>query len=257
MTITILGSGTSHGIPVVGCNCPVCISNNIKNIRTRASILVSDKKTDILVDTATEFRLQAVREKITKIDAILYTHSHADHLHGLDDIRSLTWKKAIPLYGTEQDIMEIKNRFPYVFNSTLQKGGGKPQVTAHILESKSMKINSMEIRPVKLKHGLMDIYGYLFNNRIAYLTDCSAIPDESLPLLENLEVLIIGALRYRRHPTHFNIEQALEVIKKISPGRAYLTHLCHDLDHEQLENELPGGVYPAYDGLKITLLPPN
>ncbi|MBN2656609.1 MAG: MBL fold metallo-hydrolase [Spirochaetales bacterium] len=256
MTITIMGSGTSHGVPVVGCACPVCLSENIKNKRSRASILVRENGTDILIDTATEFRLQAIRENVMKLDAIFYTHSHADHLHGLDDIRSLSRDREIPLYGSGKDIEEIKKRFPYIFNSTLQKGGGKPRVEPHALRGEAVSIGSLEIKPIPLKHGKLDIYGYRFNNKAAYLTDCSDIPDESLALLKNLDVLIIGALRYKPHPTHYNIEQALEVIKKISPGRAYLTHLCHDLDHDQLENELPGGVFTAYDGLKIDLLPP-
>ncbi|MBB6478594.1 MBL fold metallo-hydrolase [Spirochaeta isovalerica] len=256
MTISILGSGTSHGVPVVGCTCPVCLSGNVKNKRTRASIAVHYKNTIILIDTATEFRLQAIREGLTKLDAIFFTHSHADHLHGLDDIRSISREKAIPMYGSKADLEEITNRFPYIFYNTVQKGGGKPQVIPHRLTGTGVKVGSIEVKPIPVKHGKLDIYGYRFNKRAAYITDCSEIPEESFPLLQNLDVLIIGALRYRSHPTHFNIEQALQVIKKISPGRAYLTHICHDLDHDQLEDELPGGVFPAYDGLKIDLHPP-
>lgn len=252
MKITILGSGTSHGIPVVGCSCPVCISENIKNKRTRASILVSNNQTKILVDTATEFRLQAVREGITRLDGILYTHSHADHLHGIDDIRSLSREKTIPIYGQAIDLEEIQSRFPYIFQLTPQKGGGKPAVTAIPINKEPFKIGSIEIQPIEIKHGILNIFGYIFNKQVAYLTDCSAIPKASLKLLKNLDIVIIGALRYKPHPTHFSIDQALGIIKKISPNRAYLTHLCHDIDHEQLIEELPKGVFPAYDGLKIT-----
>ncbi|MDA3811559.1 MAG: MBL fold metallo-hydrolase [Spirochaetaceae bacterium] len=253
MIITILGSGTSHGIPVVGCSCPVCLSENIKNNRTRSSILVSSENTNILIDTATEFRIQAVREKITSVDAIIYTHSHADHLHGLDDIRPLTYKNAVNVYASVKDYAEIKNRFPYIFNDTVQKGGGKPRLNLIKIEENEIFIQNIKIRPVAVKHGLLDIYGYKINDNAAYITDCSFISENSIKVLKGIKVLIIGALRYREHSTHFNINQALELIKKISPERAYLTHLSHDVDHDILSAELPEGIFPAYDGLKISI----
>lgn len=253
MTITILGSGTSHGIPVVGCCCPVCTSDNPLNKRTRASILFSDETTNILIDTATEFRLQAVREGIKRLEAVLYTHSHADHLHGLDDIRPLTRENPLDLYASAKDIDDIKERFPYIFRKNAQTGGGIPRVINHILEDSPFWIGNVKIEPVAIKHGVLDIYGFIFNNKAAYITDCSYIPDNSLKQLNSLDVLIIGALRYKPHPTHFNIEQALGIIKKISPRRAYLTHLSHDVDHDILSNQLPEGIQPAYDGLRITL----
>ena len=253
MIITILGSGTSHGIPVVGCSCSVCLSDNSVNKRTRSSILVSDNEQNILVDTATEFRLQAIREKITKIDAIFFTHSHADHLHGLDDIRPLTHEKVIDVYASRDDANEIRNRFPYIFNAVVQKGGGKPNLTLHSINNSYLSIKNFNIKPISVKHGVLDIFGYKFNEKAAYLTDCSFISDESINSLKGIKVLIIGALRYREHATHFSIKQALDVIKKISPERAYLTHLSHDVDHDILSAELPGGVFPAYDGLKISI----
>lgn len=253
MDITILGSGTSHGIPVVACHCEVCRSENSKNKRTRSSILIEDNNRNVLVDTSTEFRLQAVREGISFIDAIFYTHSHADHLHGLDDIRPLTKKKPIVIYASRFDCGEIEGRFPYIFNQTAQSGGGKPKVQLSIISKGKIKIGPIEIEPIPVKHGIIDIYGYKINNRVAYITDCSYISEPSLRKIKGMEVLILGALRYREHSTHFNIDQALEIIKKISPGRAYLTHLSHDIDHDKLSAELPGGVFPAYDGLKISL----
>lgn len=253
MTITILGSGTSHGIPVVGCSCEVCLSQDYHNKRTRSSILVSEENTNVLIDTATEFRLQAVREKIDSINAIFYTHSHADHLHGLDDIRPLTYKNPIEIYASAEDCREIRNRFPYIFNETLQIGGGKPQVNLNKLSDKVATINECTIEPIPVKHGLLNILGFLINDRAAYITDCSYISEESIDKLKDIEVLILGALRYREHSTHFNIDQALNIIKKISPKRAYLTHLSHDVNHKQLCAELPGGIFPAFDGLKIIL----
>jgi len=252
MKITILGSGTSHGIPVVGCSCKVCLSNDPHNKRTRASILIQDSDNNILIDTATEFRLQAIREGITSLDAIFYTHSHADHLHGLDDIRPLTHRKPVNVYASIGDCREIKNRFPYIFNRTVQKGGGKPNLILNKLNEELLILKNTSIRPIRVKHGIIDIFGYNINEKAAYITDCSYISNKSIEQLKGIKILILGALRYREHETHFNIEQAIEIIKKISPERAYLTHLNHDVDHDKLSAELPGGILPAYDGMKIT-----
>lgn len=253
MNITILGSGTSHGIPVVGCSCKVCRSTDKRNKRTRSSILINDKNSNILIDTATEFRLQAVRSGITSLDAIFYTHCHADHLHGLDDIRPLTFAEELNIYASQADNKEILSRFPYIFNSTVQIGGGKPRVKLHSIKDDFTRVNETIIKPISIKHGILDILGYKINNSAAYITDCSYISESSMNKLIGVKVLILGALRYKKHSTHFNIDQALEIIKKISPERAYLTHLSHDVDHDMLSAELPEGIFPAYDGLKISI----
>ncbi|MCP4160835.1 MAG: MBL fold metallo-hydrolase [Deltaproteobacteria bacterium] len=253
MNITLLGTGTSSGIPVVGCDCSVCNSADPKNTRTRSSILVTEKRVNILVDTATEFRLQALREGINSIDGILYTHSHADHLHGLDDIRPLTSSNAIDVFASPNDIIEIKNRFPYIFNRTLQVGGGKPRLALNKINEEKFSISNISITPIPVKHGLLDILGYKFNKEAAYITDCSEITKKSIELLRGIKILILGALRYKEHATHFNIAQALDIIKKISPERAYLTHLSHDVDHDKLSAELPDEIFVAYDGLKISI----
>jgi len=255
MRVTILGSGTSHGIPVVGCGCEVCHSKNPKDKRTRSSILIEQDGTNILVDTSTDFRAQALRKGIDHLDAILMTHAHADHLHGFDDTRSLAWERPIPLYASAETLDEIVKRFDYAFKVT-QIGGGKPRVNLHRLDGTTVTIAGLEVRPIPIKHGILDIYGFRFGD-FAYLTDCSEIPGPSLELLEGIKLLVIGALRYRPHATHFSIEEAIAASRKIGPERVWLTHLCHDVSHAKLEEELERdfsaspAVQPAFDGLEI------
>lgn len=256
MEVTFLGTGTSHGIPVLTCSCNVCKSEQLENKRLRSSILLKTESTTILIDTTPEFRIQAIRENITKINAVLYTHTHADHLHGIDDVRPYSVKRHIPIFGNKEVINEITLRFPYIFGSSAQKGGGKPNLIPKII-LEPQKIGNCIITPIPIKHGILNINGYRINN-VAYLTDCSEIPQNSYELLKDLDILIIGALRYRKHPTHFNIDQALEEIRKIKPKRAYLTHICHDIEHFTLIDELKlrsekdrfiKKIKPAHDGL--------
>ena len=251
MQVIILGSGTSHGIPVIGCSCKVCQSDDPRDHRSRASILVRNNDSSILIDTSTEFRLQAVRNNIHKLDAVFYTHAHADHLHGLDDIRPLTMKKPAQVYATESTSAEIRKRFDYIFKNT-QKGGGKPQINLNPLPADGVCIDGLQIIPVPLFHGELNIVGYRMGN-IAYLTDCSRIPGESYQMLENLEILILGALRYRPHPTHFCFEQAIEAAERIGARRTFFTHLCHDASHQELLDFLPKKIEPAFDGLCLDL----
>lgn len=251
MKIRVLGSGTSSGVPVIGCTCPVCTSDNPKNKRSRASVLVRTEAADILIDTATEFRVQAIEAGIDKLDAVFFTHAHADHVHGLDDLRPLSHHKAIEVYADTHTRAEIETRFSYIFGPPGQ-GGGVPQINIHTLENKGVHIKDVEVQPIPVFHGSIPIFGYRIGP-FAYLTDCSFIPEESFPLLEDLEVLIIDALRFRPHPTHFSIEEALNMIKRIAPQWAYLTHLCHRVEHEALLQELPEGIEPAYDGLEFRL----
>jgi phosphoribosyl 1,2-cyclic phosphate phosphodiesterase len=244
---------------MIGCDCAVCTSENPKNRRTRASILVeTDRKPEgeidgpvILIDTATEFRIQAIREGIRRLDAVFITHVHADHVHGLDDIRPLTSRKPLPLYASRADVEEIRQRFGYIFRPT-QVGGGKPKIRTANLGREGVRIGRVRVLPIPIKHGTMDIYGYRIG-KFAYLTDCNGIPESSYRLLEGLRVLVIGALRHEPHPTHFSVQEALDATKRISPGSAYLTHICHRLDHEQLARELPAGVMPAFDGLQVVI----
>ena len=251
MVVRILGAGTSNGVPVVACSCPVCCSADPRNSRTRASVLVTAGDTCILIDTATEFRLQARQAGISSLSAIFFTHAHADHLHGLDDIRPLTYKTPLDLYAAPATLREIQERFSYIFK-TQKLGGGVPRVNLRELDSVPVKCGHLEVIPVPLLHGMMPINGYRIGS-FAYLTDCSSIPSRSYSLLKNLDVLVIDALRYKTHPTHFNVAQALKEIERIAPRRAFLTHMCHDLEYCELAASLPVGVAPAYDGLEIVI----
>ena len=249
MKITVLGSGTSSGVPAVGCSCSVCRSKNPRNRRTRCSILVEADGGRLLVDTSPDLRFQLLRENVGAIDGVLYTHAHADHLHGIDDLRPLSYRKNLPLYGSEEILEEIRSRFPYIFGRTVQRGGGKPDLQT-VAVRESFSAAGMMITPIPVYHGVIPIYGYRFGDFV-YITDCSRIPEESFSLLAGCRFMILGGLRYETHETHFSINEALEVIKKTGPERAWLTHICHDVDHDTLRSELPGHIEPAYDGLSF------
>ncbi len=260
MVITFMGTGTSHGIPVVGCTCAVCRSENPRNKRSRSSLLISENGPSrpgfrLLIDTATEFRLQAVREGLFGLDALLYTHAHADHLHGLDDIRPLSREKPIPVYSSPAVLRELREHFAYIFRST-QEGGGKPRISLHPIDSRPFSLGPWLIQPIPILHGDLPILGYRIGP-LAYLTDCSRIPDTSLPLLGGIQCLIIGALRERPHPTHFTVQQAEAAGRRLGAETVDFTHLCHDMDHEELERRVSGSQSPrfraAWDGLSFSL----
>ena len=255
MEVIFLGTGTSHGIPVIGCDCPVCTSTNPKNNRTRCSVYVRTKGVEIIIDMTPEFRIQMLREKLSTADAVLITHTHADHLHGLDDIRPMTFKRPMPFYGSTKVISIIRKRFDYIFNVT-QMGGGKPHIQLNPVEGPffipTKDGGKLEIIPVPMLHGKIETFGYRIGD-FAYLTDCSYIPKASLRLLNGLKVAVIDALKYKDHPTHFTVEKALAMAQKLKAERTYFTHMCHDIDHAKLLSELPEGIEPAYDGLRITI----
>jgi phosphoribosyl 1,2-cyclic phosphate phosphodiesterase len=251
MKITILGSGTSTGVPMVGCSCPVCSSDDPRNKRTRASIVVESADRYILVDTSTDLRKQVLREKIPRIDAVLFTHSHADHIHGIDDMRGFHFihKRIIPCYGDRETIATISKNFSYIFKG-LDAAGYAPLLESHIL-SGPFTLFGLKIIPIPLIHGAMTATGYRIGN-VAYLTDLSCIPDASMDLLTGLETLIIDALRYTPHPNHLNIEGALKVVERLKPRRALFTHLTHEVSYSD-GSKLPVGVELAYDGLTIEM----
>jgi len=247
MKVIILGSGTSSGVPTIGCDCSVCRSSDPRNKRNRSSIYIQKGDNSLVIDTATEFRLQMLQHRIDRLDGVLFTHDHADHIHGIDDLRSLSWQKPMPVYARKDVLEEIERRFSYIFTKT-QKGGGKPRLKLQAIDREVFSLGDFSILPIPVWHGALDIRAYKIDN-IAYVTDCSAIPESSLPHLMNLDLLILDALRYRPHSTHFSIDQALDVIKKTRPRKALLTHFSHDIDHAELARTLPSSVEPAYDGL--------
>ncbi|MGI5836932.1 MAG: MBL fold metallo-hydrolase [Chloroflexota bacterium] len=252
LTLTLLGTGTSHGVPAIGCRCPVCTSKDPKNQRFRCSLLLQYGERNIVIDTATEFRLQVLRAGITRLDAVLLTHSHADHIGGLDDVRSFSemQKAAVPCYGSAECLDQIRCRFDYIFTDT-QIGGGKPRLSL-IPSDGPFDLFGLEIVPVPVLHGRLPVLGFRFGPA-AYVTDCSQIPEQSMEKLMGLDLLVLDALRWRSHPTHFNVEQALDVVDRLRPRKTYFTHIAHDLDHSTTNTLLPPGVALAHDGLKISL----
>ncbi len=253
MKVTFLGTGTSHGIPMIACTCKVCTSENPKNKRMRTSVFVSINGCNILIDATPELRLQCIKNKITRLDAVLITHSHADHIFGLDDLRrfNMIQRMDIPIYGTSKTLDTIRRTFSYVFTNHCEPGGSKPRFSLKIVNG-DLTIEGIPIVPIKALHGNGEVTGYRFN-KFAYITDASDIPKESLQKLQDLEVLVLGALRYTPHIKHFTIEQALRVVKQLKPQKAYFTHMCHDIEHEEDSKKLPPSVEFAFDGLMIDL----
>jgi phosphoribosyl 1,2-cyclic phosphate phosphodiesterase len=251
LKITFLGTGTSHGVPVIACDCPTCTSTDPRNQRTRCSILVEQNGTHVLVDAAPELRLQAIRVGLKHVDAVLFTHAHADHVFGLDDVRRFNDLQggALPCYGDSTTLRELRRIFRYAFVPT-QAGGGKPRLELRRLVRPSFNLHGLEVRPLRVMHGRLPITGYRFGNA-AYVTDASFLPEETEAQLQGLDLLILDALRRRPHATHFNLEQALEVVARLSPRRALFTHLCHDLEHESTNAQLPDGIRLAHDGLVV------
>ena len=253
--VTFLGTGTSHGVPMIGCSCATCHSSDPRDVRLRPSIYleVADGPA-VLVDTGTDLRQQALQRRVSRVDAILYTHSHADHVMGLDEVRrfNMLQRGSIPAFADARTAADLRRTFGYVFDAAEQKGGGVPQIDLHTIEG-PWAIGPLHVRPVTLLHGVRPILGYRFGD-FAYLTDCNRIPDDSWPLLEGLDTLVLDALRHRPHPTHFTVAEALAVVERLAPRRAFFTHMCHDLPHAETNATLPAGVELAYDGLTLDIL---
>jgi len=253
-SVTFLGSGTSHGVPMIGCTCAVCQSADPRDRRSRPSIHINVAGgPSILVDTSTDLRMQALTNGIARVDAILFTHSHADHVMGLDDVRRFNVMQggAIPAYADARTADDLRRTFSYVFNPPAEKGGGLPQIALSAIAG-PFTVGTVRIQPVPVFHGKRPILGYRLGS-FAYLTDCNRLPDETWPLLEGLDVLVLDALRHRPHPTHFTVAEALTVVERVKPRHTYLTHICHDLPHAATNAALPPGVELAYDGLVVTI----
>lgn len=251
MKITILGSGTSTGVPMVGCDCPVCTSHDPRDKRTRASLLICFNDHTVLVDTSTDLRRQALRQQIRRIDAVLFTHAHADHVNGIDDLRGFHFlhKEIIPCFAARATLETLQGSFSYIFNEN--EGSGYTPLLAPHEASAPFELFGQVIIPIPLLHGRSVSLGYRIGN-FAYLTDCSAIPEPSLELLQGLELLVIDGLRWTEHPFHFNISGAIAVARQLAPTRTILTHLTHEIAYSE-GCKLPSGFELAYDGMEFEL----
>jgi phosphoribosyl 1,2-cyclic phosphate phosphodiesterase len=249
-SLTVLGSGTSMGVPTIGCSCAVCHSPDPRDRRTRPSIMVEYEGRCILIDTTPDFREQAIRENITHIDAIIYTHAHADHILGLDDVRPLSFRspQKIPLYAHEGTAQAVQSVFRYIFDANY-KYGGIARVEMHRING-SLELFGATFEPVELRHGEATIYGFRFGSA-AYLTDFSEIPPHSMDRLRGLDILFLDALRHRPHPTHSTVANSLRLVEELGPRRAFFTHISHDLPHEETNKTFPDHVRLAHDGLKL------
>ena len=251
--MTFLGTGTSHGVPMIGCECRTCRSEDPRDRRLRPSIFIRTDDAHLLVDAGPDLRAQALAHGLVRVDAIFFTHGHADHILGLDDVRRFNslMRRPMALYGDPQTLGEIRTMFQYAFSAETPKGGGLPQLALFPVAG-PFCVGRQEIVPVPVWHGRRLILG-LRLGAFAYLTDCSAIPDSSWPLLDGVEVLVLDALRERPHSTHFSLDEAVEAAQRIGARETYFTHMCHDLAHAETCARLPAGVTLAYDGLRLEL----
>jgi len=252
LQLTILGSGTSMGVPTLGCHCAVCESQDPLDKRMRPSVLLSYGGRNVVIDTTPDFRSQALRFRIDRLDAVIYTHGHADHVLGLDDIRpfNLKQKSTIPVYGSADTLEGIKRQFAYIFEEPVP-GSTLPGVELHAIDG-PFELFGATIVPVPALHGELPVLGFRIG-KAAYLTDFILVPQSSKELLSGLDDFILDALRYVPHPTHSNVEQSLALVKELSPKRAWFTHICHDLGHAETNSRLPQNVRLAYDGLQLTV----
>jgi len=252
--IIILGSGTSMGVPTLGCSCAVCTSADPRNTRGRPSIAVQWDTHAVIIDTGQDFRLQMLREHIQRIDAVLYTHAHADHILGMDDLRPLSFQhpNGLPLYADDATAAALHRIFEYTFTPNAKYPTRARVQMCPLNGHESVTIAGLRFQRVPLRHGDLTVAGFRLGSA-AYLTDMNLIPDSSMPLLEDLDLLIIDALRWNHHPSHNNVEQALDWIDRIQPRRAFFTHIAHELDHAETEATLPAHVRIAYDGLRIPI----
>ncbi len=253
-TFTFLGTGTSVGVPMVGCDCEVCTSSDPRNRRDRCAVLIATPQGNLLIDTPPELRLQLLREKVKVVHAALFTHFHADHVFGLDDLRPMPRHLGgpVPLYCTLEVEQKLRQAFAYAFTASAEQlpAGYLPKLAFQRITEEPFTVLGQRVVPIPLIHAHFDVFGFRID-KVAYCTDVSKIPRESWPLLEDLDVLVLDALRYKPHPGHFCLSEALEVIEQFRPKRAYLTHMSHDIDHASASRELPRGVEFAYDGLKF------
>lgn len=253
-TFTFLGTGTSVGVPMVGCDCEVCTSDDPRNHRYRCSVLIRVPTGNILIDTTPELRLQLLRARVGVVHAVLYTHYHADHLFGLDDLRPIPkyLNGPVPLYCTAEVERKIRQSFAYAFSNDGALGAASylPNLRIERITEEPFRVLGQEVVPIPLIHAHFEVFGFRFGD-VAYCTDVNEIPRESWPLLEGLRVLVLDALRHRPHPAHFSLNEALDVIERVRPERAYLTHISHEMEHAAVNRQLPANVALAHDGLSF------
>ena len=256
MRLTFLGTGTSFGVPQIGCHCEVCRSPDPRDKRTRVGAYIETRGgTRILIDTPPELRLQLVAAGIDRVDAVLYTHDHADHLHGIDDLRAINVRRdaALPMYGPPDALQRIAKKFPYIFDESMRPlpGTSKPEGTLHPIQpGVATTIGDAEVIPAALPHGMITVYGYRIGG-LAYITDAKTVPPDVIAMMRGAKVLVLNALFRTQHPTHLSVPEAVRVATEIGAERTYLTHLTHDNFHADLEAELPRGISPAFDGLTV------
>jgi phosphoribosyl 1,2-cyclic phosphate phosphodiesterase len=253
MEILFLGTGTSHGVPMIGCDCAVCRSDDPRDNRLRPSIYITgDNGTKVLIDTTPDLRQQCLRERISQVDAVVYTHAHADHTLGFDELRRFNHltKQPVPVYGDAATLEALKRAFSYAFASGAPTGGGVPDTNLIAIDG-PFSVGEVHLQPLTVYHGATPVLGFRIG-RFAYLTDCNAVPDDTIAQLGGLDVLVLDALRHRAHPTHFSLSDATTMAQRIGARRTLFTHMCHDLGHAATCAALPEGLSLAYDGLRIS-----
>ncbi|MBU3011975.1 MBL fold metallo-hydrolase [Polaribacter vadi] len=253
LDITFLGTGTSQGIPMIASNDPVCLSTDLKDKRLRSSLLISWNNLTYVIDCGPDFRQQMLRENVQLINGVFFTHEHADHVGGLDDLRPYCYKIGdMPIYLNKTTLTSLEKRFDYIFSKE-NRYPGAPSVTPFLVDSKSFLVDGLEVTPINVKHGKLPITAFRFQD-FAYLTDVKTIDETEKQKLKNLDVLVVNALRIQEHPTHFNLKEALDFVDEIQPKKTYFTHISHKLGfHKEISKKLPENVFLAFDGLKITV----
>jgi len=250
--MTFLGTGTSQGVPIIGCKCDVCQSSDSRDRRLRTSLLVESESFTLVIDTGPDFRYQMLRAKVTSLDAILFTHAHRDHMAGLDDVRAFNFiqRKTMDVYAEAGVQNEIRKNFIYAFSDAY---AGRPRLNLVTINEQPFKVGPLSVIPVRLMHDQLPILGFRMD-QMTYITDASFISEAEKAKIRGSKILVVNALRKDKHPTHFNLEEALELIDDVKPGHAYLTHISHQLGlHHQIEEELPSGVSLAFDGLSVNI----
>lgn len=252
LKVTFLGTGTSQGVPVIACACNVCLSGDRRDKRLRTSVFLEADGYNIIIDTGPDFRYQVLRAGISRLDAILYTHEHRDHIAGLDDVRSFNFKQkmAMPIYGNHQVIEQIKREFHYIFESSYP---GIPRLEIHEIQNQGFAVGNLPVLPIRVMHHKLPVFGFRIHD-FTYITDANYIPEPEFDKVRGTKILVINALQKDDHLSHFTLNEALEVVDRVMPEKAYFTHISHNLGlHKDIAKELPANVMLAYDGLSITL----